>query len=140
MSSTSASHGALIVIGSGPGIGVHTASLFASRGFQLVFLLSRSASRLLEDAKTVKDASDGKATVKTIPVDISDPAALHKALDEIETKLGNVPLEAILHNAARIGQSKFFEWTTDEIERDFRASSTRPYSTNLLIHWGSRSQ
>jgi NAD(P)-dependent dehydrogenase (short-subunit alcohol dehydrogenase family) len=43
-------HGALVIFGSGPGIGVHVASRFARGGFEKVVLVSRDAARLRNDA------------------------------------------------------------------------------------------
>ena len=116
-------HGALVVVGSGPGIGVHTASLFASRGFGHVVLLSRNSQRLEEDAKTVKDAAGGDIKVDTVPVDIADTKALEKALAGVKDKIGDTQLEAVLFNAARIGLSKFFEFAVEDMEQDFRVSA-----------------
>lgn len=49
-----APHGTLLVLGSGPGIGVHVAQLFAERGFRQVILASRDASRLQKEVEDVK--------------------------------------------------------------------------------------
>lgn len=49
-------HGTLLVLGSGPGIGVHVAQLFAERGFQQVILASRDAARLKKEVEDVKKA------------------------------------------------------------------------------------
>ncbi len=47
----------LVVIGSGPGIGVATASLFAQKRSGKIALLARNASRLQEDKSSVLDAA-----------------------------------------------------------------------------------
>jgi short-subunit dehydrogenase len=47
---------ALVVLGSGPGIGVGVACNFAVRGFTHVALVSRDQDRLKKDQDTVLDA------------------------------------------------------------------------------------
>lgn len=48
---------ALLIFGSGPGIGRNVAMLFAERGFRKVVLMSRNKERLAQDADLVRSAS-----------------------------------------------------------------------------------
>ncbi|KAL1615333.1 hypothetical protein SLS54_009114 [Diplodia seriata] len=118
---TSSSHGALIVFGSGPGIGRHISSLFASRGFHHVVLLSRNPSRLEEDAAEVKSAAP-QAFVSTVPADLSNGESLAGALAQVDRQLRErgVVVETILFNAARVGESDVLTFSVGELEQDFK--------------------
>ncbi|KAK5070371.1 hypothetical protein LTR64_000042 [Lithohypha guttulata] len=123
--------GALVVIGSGPGIGRTTAAHFASQGFQHIFLLSRNESRLAEDAKAVSAASSA-AKVETLQIDVAgDEASLKKVFSEIDSKLKatGVPLEVVLYNAARVGPSKILEWEVKQLEEDLKITTVSLYIT-----------
>lgn len=115
----------LVLIGSGPGIGVSTAKLFASKGFN-VALLSRSADRLKDDAAKVQAAASSPSVkVQTFPVDVSDHAALKSMLENVHKSLG-AP-EIVVYNAARVGPSIVGEFTPDEMLQDFRINSVGIY-------------
>jgi NAD(P)-dependent dehydrogenase (short-subunit alcohol dehydrogenase family) len=115
-------HGALVVFGSGPGIGRNVASYFAEQGFNEVYLLSRDQSRLQEDVAFVKKAAP-EATCEAIEVDLADGHTVKSALKDLEAKLQGRPLECVLYNAARVGTSQLSEWSDEEYERDLRVSS-----------------
>ncbi|GME24785.1 putative short-chain alcohol protein [Neofusicoccum parvum] len=129
MSSHSTDHGAIVVVGSGPGIGVHVASIFASRGFKKIILLSRDAARLSQDAASVKEKSRSNAAVHTVRTDIADTAELKESLAEVDKVLENTPLECVLFNAARVGPSKLLEFPVGEIEDDLKTTVTGLYTT-----------
>jgi len=126
--------GALIVLGSGPGIGRSTAAYFAEKGFKYVVLLSRDTSRLAEDAKFVNStASDAK--VETLKVDLAvDENTLRGVLREVDSKLKaeGVPLEVVLYNAARVGPSKVLEWERKGLEEDIRITT---FSLYTVLQW-----
>ncbi len=120
--------GALVVIGSGPGIGRSTAAYFAERSFKHIILLSRDQSRLAEDAKFVTFAASA-AKVERLTIDVSaDEETVRKSLSGIDDKLkaAGVPLEVVLYNAARVAPSKILEWNAKGLEDDLRVSSFRP--------------
>ena len=94
-------HGALIIFGSGPGIGVHVAARFARGGFQKVVLLSRNATRLSDDAFMVWSITP-EVQVSTVCVDLTSPADLQDAFRRIEDVLGDTPVECVYYNAARV--------------------------------------
>lgn len=109
----------IVILGSGPGIGVGVASHFASQTFGRVALISRNAERLKKDAETVK-ANSGRTglQVKTYAVDVGDVLALEKTLKEVAHDLG--PPEVVVYNAARLRQSKFGDVPAEELTEDFQ--------------------
>lgn len=115
----------LVVVGSGPGIGVATASLFASKGFDIA-LISRNGERLKEDEAKVKQANS-KAKVETFPADVADSDALKKALDQIPSSMG--PPEVVLFNTARIAPTTIGETDASEILQDFKLMNIGQYVT-----------
>lgn len=117
-----ATRGALVVIGSGPGIGRTTAAYFAERGFKHIILLSRDASRLAEDAKAVSSTTS-ETRVETAQIDMADDeAAVKSVLGAVDAKLkaANVPLEVVLYNAARVAPSKIIECEAKTLEEDLK--------------------
>ena len=94
-------HGALIIFGSGPGIGVHVASRFARGGFQKVILLSRNATRLSDDAFMVWSIAP-EVEVSTVCVDLTSAVDLQDAFGRIKDVLGETPVECVYYNAARV--------------------------------------
>ena len=115
----SSTHNALLIFGSGPGIGRNVASLFAERGFQKVLLMSRNKERLAQDADFVRSASAG-VDVQVIKVDAADTDSVRQALEKANEALGETPLEFVLFNAARLGPSKFFDFSDEELEADLK--------------------
>jgi NAD(P)-dependent dehydrogenase (short-subunit alcohol dehydrogenase family) len=113
----------LLVVGSGPGIGVSTASLFASRKFNKIALISRDPERIKEDRESVLQnarKAGRNVEVKTWNVDVTDTIALQKILKEVE-RFGSV--SCVLFNAARVGMSKLLEFEESEILKDFMVSN-----------------
>lgn len=115
----SSSHGALIVFGSGPGVGVGVATLFAERGFEKIILLSRNATRLADDAEKIRSARAG-TTVHEVSADLGDAEQVQKGLKKVEDCLDGTPLECVLFNAARLGQSKLFEFSPANLGSDLQ--------------------
>jgi NAD(P)-dependent dehydrogenase (short-subunit alcohol dehydrogenase family) len=115
----------IIILGSGPGIGVGVASYFASKGFNRVALLSRNAERLQVDAEsvhsTVKEAGAPEVTLKTYPVDLADSPALAKVLETVEKELG-VP-EVVVYNASLVSGSRFFQIGEEDVEKGLKVTS-----------------
>jgi len=125
------SKGALVVFGSGPGIGRSTAAYFSEKGFKHVILLSRDTSRLAEDAKFVRAAASD-AKVETLKIDLAaDESAIKSVLQEVDGKLkaAGVPLEVVLYNAARVAPSKILEWEAKGLEEDLRITTVSLYTT-----------
>lgn len=123
-----APHGTLLVVGSGPGIGVNVAKVFAERGFQRVILASRSDERLAKEVAEVESAAgSAEVRVTATPIDLASKESVNAALGEWAKVLGEGPaLEAVLFNAARVGPSKVFEFTEQEVERDMQVCRSVP--------------
>lgn len=115
-----------VVVGSGPGIGVATASKFASEGFNIA-LLSRNADRLQEDVAKVKSAAKGNVRIETFTVDAGDHVALKKTLAEVQQKMGSP--EVVLYNVARIAPSSIGETEVEFILDDFKVGCSVFYQT-----------
>ena len=113
-----------VVVGSGPGIGVATASEFASNGFN-VALLSRNADRLQEDAAKVKKVSKENVIVQTYTADAGDHDALKKTLEKIHEAMG--PPEAVLYNVARLAPHSIGEVDAEYLIDDFKVRSPTCY-------------
>jgi NAD(P)-dependent dehydrogenase (short-subunit alcohol dehydrogenase family) len=114
----------LLVLGSGPGIGVGVASTFSVRGFTHVALVSRDETRLKEDKGKVLDAIQERGytcQVKTWVCDLTDLATLKKTLHEIE---GFGTLECVLYNAARVAGKPPLEEALETFENDFKVCRT----------------
>lgn len=122
-------HNALVVFGSGPGIGRNVAKLFAERGFSKVILFSRDASRLKEDAAFVRSAGK-EVDVETIAIDLADTGNVESVLGKVDNQLGSTPLEAVLFNAARVGQSKILEFPAEQVEADLKVRGLCSLSMN----------
>lgn len=125
-------HNALVVFGSGPGIGRNVAAVFAERGFSKVVLLSRDGNRLKEDANFVKSARAG-VSVSTITIDLANTENVRKALQNVEKELEGTSLLAVLFNAARVGQSKILEFPAESVETDLRVRMTPIHSLDLRL-------
>lgn len=118
----------LVVIGSGPGIGVHVASHFASEGFSKIALLARSTEQLERDSAAVRMRSDhGHVDVRAYPVDVTDSAGLRAALGRVTDDLG--PPEVVFFNAARVKPSILLEVGDEEMLYDFKISAVALHQT-----------
>jgi NAD(P)-dependent dehydrogenase (short-subunit alcohol dehydrogenase family) len=114
----------LLLIGSGPGIGVAVASLFAQRYFHNIALFARNPVQLEKDRETILASAasvNRSVTVQTWQVDIGDLHRLEEALAQV-AQFGD--LKCVYFNAARVAPSPFFEFPISGIEEDFRVLST----------------
>lgn len=122
----------LVVFGSGPGIGISVAKLFAQKHFDRIALCARSAERLASEKAEVEDAAKkvGRTVqVHTYPTDLSNLDSLSRTLKEID-KLG--PLGCVYHNAARINPSEPLAAPVEEIEEDFKTGNLALY---VIAKW-----
>lgn len=116
----------LVILGSGPGIGIAVAKVFSVRGFTHVALVSRNKERLAQDEDGVLDAIQERGyscRVKTWVCDIADLKQLNTTLKEIET-FGS--LECVLFNPARVAGNPPLEESAEAIEADFRVCVLMP--------------
>ncbi|KAF1850978.1 NAD(P)-binding protein [Cucurbitaria berberidis CBS 394.84] len=117
----------LIVFGSGPGIGNHTAAKFASKGIDHIILLSRNTQRLQnEDAPFVAQGSSS-VKVDTLRIDLSDLDSIPGILKELDGRTQGEDVEVVFFNAARIKPSEPLGVDVKEIEEDFK-------TTNLALY------
>lgn len=84
------------VTGGGSGLGLSMAKRFAELGARVV-ILGRTEERLAAGAKTIAAAGNGRE-VTTVVCDVRDDAAVARAFDDIEQKIG-VP-DILVNNAA----------------------------------------
>lgn len=131
--------GTLLVIGSGPGIGVSTASLFASHGFKHIILTSRNAERLTQEAETVKKAAagaQGEIRVDTLTLDLAGSKdSLNETFGKVDglLKESGSELEVVLYNGARVGPSVIGEWDVSGLEEDLRVSSSLSFCFDFFV-------
>lgn len=108
----------LLVLGSGPGIGVSTAKSFARKNhFSTIVLVSRNGPRLAQEKTEVEAEGQGNIKVVTYTTDLANVDQLRKTLSEVEN-LGTVG--CILFNAATVRMSEILTTSVEEIEDDFR--------------------
>ncbi|KAJ5606083.1 hypothetical protein N7510_008864 [Penicillium lagena] len=120
----------LLLLGSGPGVGVAIASQFAQQHFDRIALFARNSQQLQKDREAVLAAAasvNRTVVVRTWQVDIGDPTRLQQALAEVE-QFGT--LECVYFNAARVGGSLLFQFPLESIEEDFRVSASALYMTS----------
>lgn len=124
MSDYQAPTGALVVLGSGPGVGLNVAKVFAEHEFRHIILLSRDTARLAGEVSAVKTVI-ANAKVEALELDLSKTRAEVQA---VLTKVGDilshwsVPLEVVLYNAARVAPSKIGKYPVEALEEDLRVS------------------
>jgi short-subunit dehydrogenase len=122
----------LVLIGSGPMIGVSAASLFATRKFANIALISRDPARLSYDRDSVLVAARaaGKhVTVRTFATDIKNTPVFEKVLKEVET-MGRISV--VIFNAARVGPSELFKFPEEEIIEDFKVCRLLPFPPTAM--------
>ncbi|PTB66203.1 NAD(P)-binding protein [Trichoderma citrinoviride] len=124
------SDNAVVIIGSGPGIGTNTAAVFAANKFNKVALVARNPTQLDKDAESVKSAANDNITVKTYSTDVVDPGRFTSTLKQISQDLGTI--EVVLYNAAIVSKSHHLQVTDDELIRDFKLSTI---ALNNLSKW-----
>lgn len=123
----------LLVLGSGPGIGVNAANTFSVRGFTHVALVARNRERLEQDWDAVLTAVQERGytcQVKKWVCDIANTEALKTTLEEIKS-FGS--LECVFFNAARVQGKPPLEEELGQIEYDFKVRLC-----DVLKHAGER--
>jgi NADP-dependent 3-hydroxy acid dehydrogenase YdfG len=105
-----------IVAGVGPGLGAALARAFAREGFAVGLLARKTESSTPVEAEIRK--SGGKA--KALAVDVTDRAAVFKAVKELRAEFGAVT--ALAYNASGFGRGKFLELEPESMRAAFEAS------------------
>ncbi|KAF2638984.1 NAD(P)-binding protein [Massarina eburnea CBS 473.64] len=117
----------IIIFGTGPGIGNHVATKFASEGFTHVVLLARNSSRLEnEDAPFVAQASLN-VKVDSLRLDLSDLDSIPGVLKRIDDLAKGDDVEVVFFNAARIKPSGVLDVSVEEIDEDFKVTNLALY-------------
>ncbi|KAH7360893.1 hypothetical protein BKA65DRAFT_194687 [Rhexocercosporidium sp. MPI-PUGE-AT-0058] len=117
----------LLLIGSGPGLGLAISKCFASKKFSKVALISRDATRLSSEKTAIETAvTSKKVEIKTWSVDIVESEKFKAVLKEI-AEWGNVT--CVVFNAARVQPSKLLEESEEEILKDFMVTNIAAYTT-----------
>ncbi|WP_431282765.1 SDR family oxidoreductase [Humitalea sp. 24SJ18S-53] len=118
MSQAKQTHGALFIIGAGPGIGLAVAERFGREGSKIV-LSSRNPKRLDPlVAALVGKGIDAHGLV----LDATDAAALRTAMRNADRMTGG--LTAVLYNAANVRQQDLSAMTDAEVEGDVAVNIT----------------
>ncbi|KAJ4303165.1 hypothetical protein N0V90_002058 [Kalmusia sp. IMI 367209] len=123
---------AIVVFGSGPGIGNHTAAEFASHGFDHVILLARNEQRLKNDDATFVTKASPNVKVDTLRLDLSNLSSIPGVLKQIEQLTKGEELEVMFFNAARVKPNGVLEVAVEEIEEDFKLINLQ--TTNLALY------
>jgi NAD(P)-dependent dehydrogenase (short-subunit alcohol dehydrogenase family) len=112
-----------VLFGSGPGIGLHVATLFAKKHFQHIILLSRDKDRLEEDAAAVRAVRPG-LRVTAMGCDLSSLQSVRDALVAVDQVLqaDGTTLEVVCFNAARVRPTDLLTEPPEEYEKDFKVS------------------
>ena len=110
----------LLVIGSGPGNGIHVAIAFGKRDFSNIILLSRNEERLERDKQQlIGSIGNRDVNVTTQQVDITNDTMLRSVLAHI---VDSTTVDCVYFNAARVEPSEMFDFPVEEIRRDFDVS------------------
>jgi NAD(P)-dependent dehydrogenase (short-subunit alcohol dehydrogenase family) len=139
MASSGSKMPTLLVIGSGPGIAVSTASLFAQKKFGRIALISRSSSRLQTDKEFILSSflnfssstqTPREVQIETWAVDITQSDKFQQVLGEVEEwsqKDGDLGVECVLFNAARVDFSSLCGgFDEKEVVYDFMVNPPPP--------------
>lgn len=100
-----------LITGATSGLGVRFARVLAEAG-AAVAIAGRRVERLEELAKEIEQAGGRALPVK---LDVTDAAAIEKAMDEIETELG--PLDILVNNAGMNVQSMATDVTPEAYDQ-----------------------
>ncbi|MDA1280966.1 MAG: SDR family NAD(P)-dependent oxidoreductase, partial [Chloroflexi bacterium] len=101
-----------VVTGGSEGIGKGAAHVLAEEGANVI-IIARTQSKLDLAVEEIRSTAVGK--VEAVRCDVTDPAAVSSAFEQIIRKWGKVD---ILVNNAGTGNSKSFEDLTDELLSD----------------------
>ncbi|MFY7868434.1 MAG: SDR family NAD(P)-dependent oxidoreductase [Exiguobacterium sp.] len=105
-----------VIIGAGPGIGLHTAEQFAKNGYQ-VALLARNADRLMDYEKQL--AKKGYRA-KRFEVDTRSEEDLKLVMDQIYDTFGSI--DAVVYNAIAATPGRPTTLSSADVIRDFEVN------------------
>lgn len=105
-----------VIIGAGPGIGLHTAEQFAKNGYQ-VALLARNADRLADSAKQLIQKG---YTAKEFEVDTRSEEDLKLVMNQIHDTFGSI--DAVVYNAVAATPGRPTTLSSADVIRDFEVN------------------
>ncbi len=111
------SHGPIFIIGAGPGIGSHVASVFATHSFTHLALIARSEITL-SSSKDFITSGTSTAAIHTYSADVADSGALTTALETACQDLGGP--EVIIYNAARMRYGTMDGYSDEDVVEDYK--------------------
>ncbi|KAK0124667.1 hypothetical protein ONS95_009613 [Cadophora gregata] len=119
----------LLLIGSGPGLGISIAKSFATHSFSKIALISRNNTRLLSEKASLESSvleSAGKQIeVETRSVDIAESEKFKTVLKEVG-EWGTVT--CVVFNAARVQPSEILVEGEEEIVKEFMITNIALYT------------
>lgn len=111
-----------LVIGGTRGIGAAISRRMAADGASIGIIY---LSRVNEAQQFEKALRDGGATVSTVQADVSDVAALDKAIDQIATRLGGLDILVSVAGTAIVGALETY--ADDAFDRSFALNVRAPF-------------
>jgi NAD(P)-dependent dehydrogenase (short-subunit alcohol dehydrogenase family) len=126
---------ALVTGGGGAGIGGTTCRRLAQLGAKLA-VLDQHAGR----AETTARALAGECGVATlaVAVDVADPAAVERAVSQVESQLG--PVDLLVNNAAINVQGSIFDYDLATFERVLAVDLTACFVLSKRVLSGMRAR
>jgi len=119
----------LLLIGSGPGLGLSISKSFATHKFSKIAILSRDNTRLSSEKSSIEssvlESAGKKVEVKTWSVDIAESAKFKAVLKEVG-EWGSVT--CVVFNAARVQPSEILVESEEEIVKDFMVTNIGLYT------------
>lgn len=116
-----------LIIGAGPGLGLSLARRFGAMGMR-IGLVARRASALESYADGL---SEEGLTVEAAPADVTDAAALRRAVDVLVRHLG--PPEVMIYNAFRRGGGKASRLSVAEMLESVRGNAGGALNASGLV-------
>jgi NAD(P)-dependent dehydrogenase (short-subunit alcohol dehydrogenase family) len=120
-----------LVTGGGRGIGREIALALARAGCA-VAVGARTAAAIEETAATVRIAS--RVPVLAVPFDVTDAAAVARAVGEAQARLG--PIDVLVNNAGIAESAPFLKTELEFWERHLRVNVTGPFLTTRAVLGG----
>jgi 3-oxoacyl-[acyl-carrier protein] reductase len=115
------------ITGAGSGIGREVAKAFAGGGYQKLFLLGKTESKLQETAKMIEGA-EKSATCHVVVTELTDHNSRLMAAASIAETLQehNEALDALVNNAGYFAHAELADLSSDFLEKSLATNLTAP--------------